>query len=273
LIKVRRMSLSVLHQGGVMVMLKRMELYGDAALLSFPCALLVFAILLMTGVIRGSSTATIALVGGVLAIPLARLLHRSAARDPLPRDKMMSMSLAALGAALVAGALGAATFYLSGSVLWVTVSILLLAITVAMVVDAIYDLVKVREHKIADVTRILLIGVLGASWLGSGPVAAVSADTGPWVVGVTAILVLTAAVAAGHGLAVPMPGPYRRKPPNPLWVSPLTAGCGRGGGNAGVPGTRPAVQGRRLRRVAGLRHIALQYVPHVGHAHECGTSS
>jgi len=181
--------------------LKRMELYADAALLGFPCVLAVFALLVVIGPIRGSLQAAVfSLPGGLLAIPIARLLHRSTTGKPLPRGDMGRVSLVALGAAAVAGLLGAAAFSASLPVVWVTVSICVLAVAAAMVADAFYDLTRVREHKVLDVVRLLLIGLLGVSWLGSGTEAAVGADVGPWVVGVTAYMLVIATAAAGLDL-------------------------------------------------------------------------
>ncbi|HET6352356.1 MAG TPA: hypothetical protein VFG89_09545 [Coriobacteriia bacterium] len=180
-------------------MLRRMELYADAALLSFPVSLVV---VLLGSRLRLGPMLDLAMVfvaiGGIIAVWAARMLHHRELHEELSRTTLMQTGFVALGIVLLAALLfyaGGGTSGNSPPALWYITGISVIGITFAMLWDAFADIVRGREHRVDDVIRILVIGLLGFSWLGAGLPEAFGADIGPWVVAVTVYMLVVATAA------------------------------------------------------------------------------
>lgn len=190
-------------------MLKRMEIYVDAALLSFPIALaLFFVTIAMPGIREFLQKASIgaasvdlmypiAAVAGILAVMLARVLHHRTDQEPLTKGQAINTSWIALGTVVLAALLAAQVFgaVTAWSWAWMILAVLLLALAVALIVDSVMDLVKPRIHRTIDILRIVFLLPLGASLLMSliQPAEAGSdQDVAPWLFGVTAYMLMVA---------------------------------------------------------------------------------
>jgi len=181
-----------------------MELYADSAMLSFVIALVMFLGAFAVGDVIGLRVGTpllapVAMVGGgVLAVWVARLLERRTSGEPMSRAQAVKTMWVAGLVLLLAAALATIQYILAGTTvmaaIWVAVSIFVGAVALALGVDLVNDIIKTRAHIALDVVRFICLGVLGASWVPS----AGSADTGAWVVIVSAYMVAVALAAFAY---------------------------------------------------------------------------
>lgn len=202
---------------GVIAMLKRLEVYADTGLLAFVLsvvAVLVFSVLgRLVGMLVGGEAAMIPMMigvvvlsiatGAVLAIWLARVLHRHVVSEPMTNAESRGVAWLGLAAAIVASLLAAAyvTVGTTTAIAWLGVAAALLVLAVALVVDAVVDLVKPREHIAVDVIRIVLIALLAVSlatsMIQAAPLGS-DQDVSPWVVWATVAMIVEALLAFGY---------------------------------------------------------------------------
>jgi len=193
-------------------MLKRLEVYVDAALLSFAFALCAFLALAMgfarllvglvgTGV--GGALGMVgpaAVVGAALAIWVSRVLHRRTTAEPMTREESAQVAWIALATAVAAPLLWTAYTAVGATspAVWMAVAVLLLVLAVALAVDAVADLIRVREYLTLDVIRVLLVGLLGLSLVMSLIQPAqpgTDQDVSLYVVGITVYMLVVALLA------------------------------------------------------------------------------
>lgn len=198
-------------------MMKRIEVYVDAALLSFVlsvAAVLVLSVLgrllaMLTGggqsVMVPMMIAIVVLsiaIGAGLAIWIARVLHGRTVHDTMTAGDSRKVVLIAVTVAVAAPLLAGAylAFGTTTPIVWLSVALLLMVLATALVVDAARDIVKPREHVGIDVVRVVLIGLLAASLVISmiqpAPLGS-DQDVSPWVVWVTIALLVESLLAFG----------------------------------------------------------------------------
>lgn len=192
-------------------MLKRLELYVDAALMSIPVATVLFAVAMMVpirGGVKGAGGGSsflgmlplFAVLAGVLGVWLARLLHRDTTAEPLERENA-TKGLWGSAVAFVVAALLWVQNSTAGSdwrFVWMSVGVALLGVSLWLVYDSVRDIGKARVHKVLDALRFLVLAPLGVS-LVAGLLSPASPgtdqDIGPYVVVITAYMLLVAVVA------------------------------------------------------------------------------
>ena len=196
-------------------MLKRLEVYADAGLLSFVCSTIVFVLLSMAArpLLAGSfgqglggiisMVGPSALIGTAVAIWATWVLHHRTTLEPMTRDESVRMSWFALAAVVFAAAIVAAWTAIGTTTiaLGVVGMVFLLAIAVWLVVDAVRDIFKTREHITIDIVRILALGLLGASLVAgliSPAVPGTDQDVTPYVVIGTAYMTFAALLTYGY---------------------------------------------------------------------------
>jgi hypothetical protein len=196
-------------------MLKRLEVYADSGLLSFVLSVfLLFALSVVgrllamlvgageTGMIPMMIGAVgLSVVGGAgLAIWLSRVFHPTTVREPMTTAESHKVAWAGLAAAVFAVVLGVvyAMIGTTTPVVWLSVAAALLVLAAAMIVDAVIDLAKTREHIAIDILRILMVALLATalviSMLQRAPLGS-DQDVSPWVVWVTVALLVEALLA------------------------------------------------------------------------------
>lgn len=196
-------------------MLKRMELYVDAALMSIPVSVLLLAMAAMVprgGAIKGprvggsaflDSLPLIALVAGVVAIWLARLLHRKTTVEQLEHKDATRGFWASIVAFAVAALLWIqnSTTGSEWRFVWMSVAVALLGAALWLIYDSIRDIGKARTHKVMDAIRLVVLAPLGVS-LAAGLVSPASPgteqDIGLYVVGITAYMLVVAVCAYAY---------------------------------------------------------------------------
>jgi hypothetical protein len=190
-------------------MLKRMELYVDAALMSIPVSVLLLG-LAMVVPIRGLTKGPggggssflgmlplMALVAGVAAIWLARVVHRKTTAQVLEHQDETRGFWAAITALAVAALLWIqnSTTGSEWRFVWMSVAVALLGVSAWLIYDSIRDISKARTHKVMDAIRLMVLAPLGVS-LVAGLVSPASPgtdqDIGMYVVGITAYMLLVA---------------------------------------------------------------------------------
>jgi len=196
-------------------MLKRLEVYADAGLLSFVCSTIVFVVLamaarpLLAGPFGQSLSGVIsmigpsALIGTAVAIWATWVLHHRTTLEPMTRDESVKMSWFALAAVVFAAAIVAAWTTIGPTTIAIGVvgMVFLLAIAVWLVVDAVMDIFTTREHITIDIVRVLTLGLLGASLVAgliSPAVPGTEQDATPYVVIGTAYMTVAALLTYGY---------------------------------------------------------------------------
>lgn len=195
-------------------MLKRLEVYADAGLLGFVSSVIVFMLLAMGpgrlmvrffGEGLGGAISMIGpsvLVGTAIAVWAAWMLHHKTTREPMDRDVSVSMSWFALIAFVIAAAL-VATWMAWGDTtiaMGIVATVILLALGIWLVVDAVIDIFKTREHITIDIVRVLTLGLLIASLVASllsPSTPGADADIAPYVVLGGAYMTLVALLTNG----------------------------------------------------------------------------
>jgi len=197
-------------------MLKRLEVYADAGLLSLVCSSTVFVVLSLAlrGLLAGgffgegfggliSMIGPSVLIGTALAIWATWVLHHRTTLEPMTHEESVAMLWFALAAVVVSAALLAVWTAIGTTTVVVGIvgTVLLLAIAVWLVIDAVMDIFKAREHITIDVVRILTLGWLGASmaaYLVNPALPGADADVTPYVVLGTAYMTVAALLMYGY---------------------------------------------------------------------------